>query len=130
MFLLLIVNSSENIKFAARKNISETHNFENSLLNLKTVPLYSEDLHLFTFTNLHIMVIHHQSLRPHSGCTFEYFKIGSTDLNLNVCDENLCNSHYEPAINIFLQRAYVFSVKCFIHEKRGGRRKENSTSVF
>lgn len=125
MFLLLIVNSSENIKFAARKNISE-----NSLLNLKTVPLYSEDLHLFTFTNLHIMVIHHQSLRPHSGCTFEYFKIGSTDLNLNVCNENLCNSHYEPAINIFLQRAYVFSVKCFIHEKRGGRRKENSTSVF
>ena len=118
MFLLLIVNSSENIKFAARKNISETHfvNFENSLLNLKTVSLYSEDLHLFTFTNLHIMVIHHQSLRPHSGCTFEYFKIGSTDLNLNVCNENLCNSHYEPAINIFLQRAYVFSVKCFIYE--------------
>merc|ERR1712198_355979 len=115
MFLLLIVNSSENIKFAARK-ISETNNFENSLLNLKTVPLYSEDLHLFTFTNLHIMVIHHQSLRPHSGCTLEYFKIGSTDLNLNVCDENLCNSHYEPAINIFLQRAYVFSVKCFIHD--------------
>ena len=34
------------------------------------------------------MVIHHQSLRPHSGCTFEYFKIGSTNLNLNGCNEN------------------------------------------
>jgi len=63
------------------------------------------------------MVIHHQSLRPHSGCTFEYSKIGSTDLNLNGCNENLCNSHYRPAINIFLQQTFVFSVKCFIHEK-------------
>ena len=64
------------------------------------------------------MVIHHQSLGP----TFEYLKIGSTDLNLNGCIENLCNGHYEPAINIFLQQTSVFSVKCFIRERE--ERKE------
>ena len=76
------------------------------------------------------MVSHHQSLGPHSGCTYEYLKIGSTDLNLNGCIENLCNGHYEPAINIFLQQTSVFSVKCFIREReeRKERKKENSTS--
>jgi len=58
---------------------------------------------------------------------FEYFKIGRTDLNLDGCIENLCNSQNEPAINIFLQQTSVFSVKCFIRE-RGEKRKENSTS--
>jgi hypothetical protein len=70
------------------------------------------------------MVIHHQSLGPHSECTFEYFKIGSTDLNLNGCIENLCNGHYEPAINIFLQQTSVFSVKCFIREREERKRKK------
>ena len=95
---------------------------ENSLL--QKPPLYSEDLHLFTFTNLHIMVIRHQSMGPHSGCTYDYSKIGSTDLNLNGCNENLCISHYEPAINIFLQQTSVFSVKCFIHEKEERKGKK------
>jgi len=47
---------------------------------------------------------------------FEYSKIGRTDLNLDGCIENLCNSQNEPAINIFLQQTSVFSVKCFIQE--------------
>lgn len=85
-------------------------------------PFRIEDLHLFTFTNQYHMVIHHQSLGPHSRCTFEYFKIGSTDLNLNGCIDILCNGHYEPAINIFLQQTSVFSVKCFIRERE--ERKE------
>ena len=66
------------------------------------------------------MVIHHQSLGP----TFENLKIGSTDLNLNGCIEILCNGHYEPAINIFLQQTSVFSVKCFTHEKEERRGKK------
>lgn len=62
------------------------------------------------------MVIHHQSLGPHSG----YFKIGSTDLSLNGCNiENFC----KPAINIFLQQTSVFSIKCFIQEKEKERRE-------
>jgi len=59
---------------------------------------------------------------------FEYSKIGRTDLNLDGCIENLCNGQNEPAINIFLQQTSVFSVKCFIQERK--REKENSTSGF